>query len=172
MVFQFRSRNRGNRLRPINRIKHVRDIQAATNAGTTDTQTLINTTDTPILANSADVETGCTINGIFLVIEVVATSSAALSNVYLSIQKNPGGNLTFQAPNVIGTDDNKRYVIHQEMAMLQKQTNSNPRTLFKGVIVIPRGYRRMGPNDTLTLQILAPGVNIDYCIQAHYKEFR
>ncbi len=172
MVFRSRSRNRGQSIRPVNRIKHVRDIQNATTAGTTATETLISATDTPAIGSTAAVETGSTVNGFFLVVEVVATSSAALSNVYLSVQKNPGGNLTFQAPNVIGTDDNKRYVIHQEMVMVQRQTNSNPRTLFKGVIVIPRGYRRMGPNDTLTLQILAPGVNIDYCIQAHYKEYR
>ncbi len=116
--------------------------------------------------------TGSIVNGIFLVVEAVATSSAALSNLYMSVEKNPGANLTFPAPNVVGQDDNKKYVIHQEMVMLQRQTNSNPRTVFKGVIVIPRGYRRFGPNDKLEMQLLAPGINFDYCIQSHYKEFR
>ncbi len=172
MAQRFRSRNRGQNLRPVNRIKHVRDIQAATTAGTTDTQTLINTVDNPAITATADVQTGSTVNGIFLIVEANATSSAALANMYISIQKNPGGNLTFPAPNVVGTSDNKKYVIHQEMVMFQQVTNSNPRTIFKGVIVIPRGYRRMGPSDTLTIQLLAPGVNINYCIQCHYKEFR
>ncbi len=56
--------------------------------------------------------------------------------------------------------------------MMQKQDDSNPRTLFNGVIVIPKPYQRNGPNDLLSIHILAPGVNIEYCMQAHYKEFR
>ncbi len=160
------------RLRPINRIKHVVDIQAASTAGTTTINNLIESKDAPVLGNVTEVETGSTVNGIFLKVECYATSSAALSNVYMLVAKNPGGNLGALAPNQIGADDDKRYVIHQEMVMLQKVTNSNPRTIFVGVIVLPRGYRRFGPNDTLIFEILAPGVNIEYCIQCHYKEFR
>ena len=58
------------------------------------------------------------------------------------------------------------------MIMFQKQTDSNPRTIFNGVIVIPKGYRRFGPNDELTVSTLAPGVTTDQCFQCHYKEFR
>ncbi len=159
-------------MRPVNRIKHVVDIQNALVAGTQNNERIVRSVDTPILANRDDVETGSTINGIFLNIEVVATSSAALSNVYLIVFKNPGANLTVPAANQVGLNDNKRYVIHQEMVMLQEQTGSNPRTLFKGVIVIPRGYRRQGPGDFIQLGLLAPGISVNYCIQAHYKEFR
>ncbi len=88
------------------------------------------------------------------------------------VMKNPGGNITVPVANAVGGNDNKRFVIHQEMVMLQRVTNSNPRTLFNGVIVIPRGYRRFAPNDLLQLSFLAPGVNIDVCFQCHYKEFR
>ncbi len=88
------------------------------------------------------------------------------------IFKNPGGNTVAPAANVVGASDNKRFVIHQEMVMLQKVTNSNPRTLFNGVINIPRGYRRNAPDDRLELHVLTPGVAADLCIQCHYKEFR
>ncbi len=159
-------------MRPVNRIKHVVDIQNALVAGTQNNERIIRSVDTPILANRDDVETGSTVNGIFLNVEVVATSSAALSNVYLIVFKNPGANLTVPAANQVGLNDNKRYVIHQEMVMLQEQTGSNPRTLFKGVIVIPRGYRRQGPGDFLQIGLLAPGISVNYCIQVHYKEFR
>ncbi len=150
----------------------MKDFQSAIAAGATETSNLILTSDTPDLATTNEVETGSTVNAIFLVVEVVATSAAALSNVYMHIMKNPGGNITAPAPNAVGVSDNKRFVIHQEMAMLQKQAGSNPRTLFKGVIVIPRGYRRNAPNDILSISILAPGVTLDYCVQCHYKEFR
>ncbi len=171
--------NRGNRLRPVNRIKHVIDKQSAITAGTAETTTLIVANDNPVITTPAQVETGCTVNGIYLHVEVNATSSAALANCYMYVAKNPGNNLTLPAPNVVSVDDNKKYVIHQEMVMLQKNQNiaaaelgGNPRTLFNGVIVIPRGYRRFGPSDTLVIDILAPGVNLEYCYQAHFKEFR
>ncbi len=141
-------------------------------AGTQVNDTLINASDTPVLANTKLVQTGSVVNGLYLHVEVVATSSAALTNVYLTIFKNAGGNLSAPAANVVGADDNKRYVIHQEMVMLQEQTGSNPRTLFNGVIKIPRGYKRFGPNDLLQLGLLAPGISVNYCWQAHYKEFQ
>ncbi len=164
--------NRGMALRPVHRIKHVVDEQGGITAGTHATVELIQAKDAPVLANTDEVETGSKVNGIFLIVEVNATSSAALPNVYLIVYKDPGGNLTAIAANTVGSSDDKRYVIHQEMVMLQQQTNSNPRTLFKGVIAIPRGYKRFGPNDRLRARILAPGVNLNYCVQAHYKEFR
>ncbi len=168
---RFRSR-RGNNLRPINRIKHVVDIQGGAGLGVQVLNNLVTTTDTPTLANVSGVETGSTVNAIYLKVEVNATSSAALSNCYMMVVKNPGDNLIFPNANAVGGVDNKKYVIHQEMVMLQQVTNSNPRTLFNGVIVLPRGYRRFGPDDNLTLMIFSPGVNINFCIQCHYKEFR
>ncbi len=167
------SRSR-NMLRPVNRIKHVVDFQFAVVGGTQVNQTLIDSVDTPTLADTNGVETGSTVNAIYLKVEVVnvEASQGVLPNVYLSITKNPGGNIVLPVPNAVGSSDNKKYVIHQEMLMLQKQTGSNPRTLFNGVIVIPRGYRRMGPNDLLQVSILSPGVDCDACVQCHYKEFR
>ncbi len=169
MVFR---KNRGLRLRPVNRIKHVVDKQGGLAVNTLVTETIIEASDTPDIANIDEVETGSTVNGIFLSVEVLATSQAALPNVYMSVWKNPGNALTMSSPNIIGGDPNKRFVIHQEMVMLSKSTDAVPRTLFKGVIVLPRGYRRFGPNDKLLLQLLSPGVTVDYCFQSHYKEFR
>ncbi len=159
-------------LRPVHRIKHVVDGQFATVIGTTQAIELALTVDAPVLANRQEVETGSKINGIYLNVEAYATSGAALSNFYLLVMKNPGGNLTVPAPNVVGAEDNKRYVIHQEMKMLQQVAQGNPRTIFNGVIAIPRGYRRNGPNDQLLLVVLTPGVSSFFCIQCHYKEFR
>jgi len=167
----FRNRIR-NSIRPVHRIKHVVDSQGGATIGAPFTVNLAATVDAPVLANVTEVETGSTINGIYLKVEVNATSSGALSNAYMMVMKNPGGNLTFPNANAVGSDDNKKYVIHQEMVMLQQQTNSNPRTLFAGVIVIPRGYRRMGINDLIQVQLFSPGVTLNLCIQSNYREFR
>ncbi len=169
----FRNRfRRGNALRPVNRIKHVVDRQFGVLLGVQDVSTLILTTDTPTLAATNEVETGSKVNGIYLKVECYARTAAALANAYLAIFKNPGGNLTIPNANLVGSNDNKKYVIHQEMVMLERSVDGNPRTLFNGVIVLPRGYRRNGPNDTLLMAILAPGVDMDVCLQCHYKEFR
>ncbi len=169
MVFRNRSRNS---LRPVNRIKHVVDQQQGAVAGTQVATSLIDTVDQPVLAQVDEVQTGSTVNAIYLKVEVNATSSAALSNAYMFVFKNPGSNFTAPTANVVGSSDLKKYVIHQEMLMMQQVTNSNPRTLFNGVIVIPRGYRRNGPDDNLSVLMFSPGVNLNLCVQCHYKEFR
>ncbi len=171
------ARFRSMALRPVHRIKHVVDSQQATTVGTAVNVTLIFAVDAPVLANTTEVEVGSKVNGIFLVVEAYATTGAALSNFYMMIFKNPGNNLTLPAPNVVGASDNKRYSIHQEMVMLQREPTAdsaggNPRTVFKGVIALPRGYRRFGPGDTLVCSVLTPGVTSDFCVQCHYKEFR
>ncbi len=168
MVPRFRSMA----LRPIHRIKHVVDTQRGMTVGTVENVILIKTVDAPVLANVEEVETGSKVNGIYIKVEAVATSSAVLPNFYMIIGKNPGNNLTLPVPNAVGSNDNKRFVFHQEMVMFQKQSGSNPRTVFNGVVVIPRGFRRMGPNDEIEMRFLSPGVTVDLCVQAHYKEFR
>ncbi len=159
-------------MRPVNRIKHVIDIQNALVAGTQRNEAIATSTDTPTLAVRDSVETGSKINAIYIKVEAVATSSAALPNMYFILFKNVGGNLGTPAANTVGLSDNKRFVIHQEMIMFQEQTGSNPRTVFNGVIKLPRGYRRNGPNDIWQIGLLAPGVSVNFCIQCHYKEFR
>ncbi len=159
-------------LRPVHSIKHVVDIQAASVAGTQVNNVVIAAFDAPVLANVSHVETGCTVNSIYLKVEISATSTATLANAYMFVFKNPGGNLVLPTANAVGSDDNKKFVIHQEMVMLEKNTTSNPRTLFVGVLSIPRGYRRFGINDQLYISVLTPGVGHEACIQCIYKEYR
>ncbi len=162
-------------LRPIHRIKHVVDSSATLAGATQLNQTLIVSVDAPVLANVTQVETGAKVNGIYLKVEVASNETedvGAIPNVYMIIWKNPGGNLSAPPANVVGADDNKRFVIHQEMIMIENSKGGNPRILFNGVVAIPKGYRRFGPNDKLTLSILSPAIDIALCLQCHYKEFR
>ncbi len=128
--------------------------------------------ENPTIAGTPDNEIGSKVNGIYLNVEAYATTAGALANLYMIVFKNPGGNLAIPVPNQVGANDNKKYVIHQEMKMLEQSVNGNPRTIFNGVIALPKGYRRNGPNDLLQLGFFAPGVNASVCFQCHYKEFR
>ena len=92
----------------------------------------------------------------------------------MMIYKNPGGNLVFPNANAVGSNDNKRFVIHQEMVMINPVDGGQPRNVFKGVIVIPKHLRRFGPGDELDIQLFTPstGSTFNSCGLIHYKEFR
>ncbi len=175
MLHQKMARRMSMAIRPVHRIKHVVDFSATVAAGATNTTNIISTVDAPVLAAAQQVETGSKVNGIYLKVEVAsneAFDSGAIPNVYLIVMKNQGNNLTFPAPNAVGVDDNKRFIIHQEMVMIQNTIGGNSRILFNGVIVIPKGYRRFGPSDQLQVAVLSPAINIAMCGQVHYKDFR
>ncbi len=163
---------------PINRIKHVRDIQQALPVNSNLSVQIARADDAPALASTEEVLTGSVINGFFATVEAVAsaTGDTKTPNIYIYFAKNPGGNLTFPNGNAVGADDNKKYVFHQEMVMIQGNATSNgtPRNIFKGVLSIPKHLRRMGPNDILSMHMFIPstGVAINICAQFHYREFR
>ncbi len=162
-------------LHPIHRIKHVVDAEGATVAGTQSVVDIIDTVDAPVLASVNQVETGSKVNGFYLRVEILHASTAGRSNAYLLIYKNVGNNIGAERPdpNAVGSNDMKRYVIHQEMIMLNGDaSNGQPRTLFNGVIAIPKGMRRNGPDDKLQVVIFTPTVVSDWCLQCIYKEFK
>ncbi len=163
-------------LRPIHRIKHVVDAQIAVPLNTKITTILANAVDSPVRTNSSQVETGSTVNAIFLSVEIVASEQdlTATPNFYFLIFKNPAANLSMGNGNNIGVDINKKWVFHQEMVMVNNVNGGTPRNAFKGVISIPKRYRRFGPNDQIAIQYFIPstGITVTACVQAHYKEFK
>ncbi len=163
-------------MRPVHRIKHVVDISQTLNANTQINLDIIEAKDAPVLANATEVETGSKVNAIYLKFEVASNEAidlGAIPNFYLIVVKSPGGSINIPVPNAVGVSDNKRFVIHQEMVMIEnKGQGSNVRVVFNGVIVIPRGYRRFGPNDVLSIGIKCPALATASCLQCHYKEFR
>ncbi len=169
-----RYRSRGMALRPVNRIKHVVDSAATLDKTVALPIALADASDTPTIGVTSSVQTGSKINGFYIKVEVATktTVTNAISNCYFALWKNPASNMTAPAINAVGTSDVKRFFIHQEMVMLNNATAGNPRILFNGVIAVPKGMRRMGPDDQWTVQILSPAVDIVVCLQCHYKEFR
>ncbi len=167
-------------LRPVKSIKHVVDSRGLVITDAQSITDVINTEENPVSTSPNQVQAGSTVHSIYLRVEVrggaVATSGP--ENIYLGVYKNPGANLT--PPNIdsVGSSDNRRWFIHQEMLMLTPTTAEGgfPRTLFKGVIKLPRAYKRQAIDDKLQviLQQKAGEVNQTtiFCIQCIYKEFR
>ncbi len=162
-------------MRPINRIKHIIDTSATLAAATNLPIDLIHAVDAPVITVTDEVITGSTVNGIFLNVQVASDEVAdvgAIPNVYMAVFKNPGAQISL-SPQNLGDDINKRFVIHQEMVMIENTgRGGNVKTLFKGVIVIPKGFRRFAPTDKLQVTIRSNAINIVFCVQCIYKEFR
>ncbi len=168
-------RRQGSQKRPVHSIKHIVDQQAGIVLAVQQEFNLIKAVDAPTTANVEEVETGARVNAFFLNVQVAASSTAALANIYFMIYKSQGGNIsagTVPNANVVGSSDMKNVVFHQEMLMTEKNTTAFPRTMFRGVLMIPRHMRRMGINDVIKIAIFSPGVNYDWCHQCIYKEFR
>ncbi len=170
-----RFRSRGNYFRPINSLKHVVDIQGATVAGTNTRTALIDTVDNPVITSPTGVATGSVVKSMFLNVQVSATETSALANVYMYVSKNPGTAITlasYPLGNAVGASDLRKLIFHQEMIMTEKNTTAIPRTLFKGVLKIPKHMQRNGADDQISITIFSPGVIFEFCVQCIYKEFR
>ncbi len=161
-------------IRPVQRIKHVIDLSGTLTAGANIANVVVLATDTPTLAVTNSVQTGSKVNGIFLNVEVASneTDAGAIPNVYMAVYKNDEGLAGVLNPSGVGSNPAKKHVIHQEMVMLNNLAGGNPRKMFSGVVVIPKGMRRFGADDELIVVLRSTAVNIAFCIQCIYKEFK
>ncbi len=171
-------------LRPINSIKHVVDT-SGTITSTISTTEFATAVDNPArLSGPDEVTQGSVIKWIYAQIEVSgSTPYAGVPRVYLMFWKNPGNELTAPSPASVGSSDVRKWVFHQEMQMVAPQTTSGagggdgtfPRTMFKGVIRIPKKMQRMGINDRLSMSVQnSPGESSGdsaFCFQCIYKEY-
>ncbi len=177
--------SRGMRLRPVDSIKHIVEANGSIVGAAPSTIDVITAAATSALDVKAATNTvfrGSTVNAIYLRVEVVATVAAGgVDNLYMAIFKNPGNNLTIGNLDALGTSDIRKFVIHQEMIMTG-QAGGNPgsanipRTMFNGVVSIPRGYRRNGVSDRLQIVLQhrtgEATQRSNFCIECIYKEFR
>ncbi len=167
-------------LRPIVTIKHVIDTSGVLTLAVQSVTDLVETKDTPSSFTN-EVETGCKVRAVYLRVEAIGvTAAAGVDQIYMYVFKNPGNRMILPNADAVGASDVKKYVIHQEMLMLSPfetgGTTSFPRTLFKGVVLIPRGYQRCGTEDRIQVVLQhSTGESSQtsrFCIQSIYKEIR
>ncbi len=163
--------------RPINSLKHVVDFQGGIVAAAAPTIVqLVKGENNPVVeSNPEQVNIGSHVNAFYLNIQVAASSTAALANIYFFVAGNPGGliaNASYPNGNVVGTSILRKMIFHQEMQMTEKNTTAFTRTMFRGVILIPKKFRRIGSKDLIILSLFSPGVNFDVCFECIYKEYK
>ncbi len=160
--------------RPVNSVKHIVDVSQALAGGVDLSNDLIKSVDNPIFGNTNEVATASIVKWIYLTVEVQSNEQilGAIPNFYMIVFKDPGADLTQPDPAAAGISDLRKFIIHQEMVMINNVKAGNPRVVFKGVIKIPKRYQRFGQNDKLIARFTSNTIDVVMCLQCIYKEFR
>ncbi len=167
-------------IRPVQSLKHIVDVASSVVLAVQTTIPVIESNPSPSLGNVTNVNEGSTVNAIYLRCEVLPTGVySGVPRVYMAVFKDPGAGLTVPSANQTGPSSNKRYIIHQEMVMVNNPGADGavvPRTMFQGVIKIPPRLKRFGYSDRLIV-IFQNGTGetsgiANVCVQCIYKEFQ
>ncbi len=176
----FRRGSQAIRLRPVNSLKHIVETNGSVSAAGQSVTSVIETVSAPATGNPTECHVGSSVHAIYLRVEVVGSVAAGgVDNIYLGIFKNPSNDLAIPNLDSVGASDRRRFMIHQEMIMLTPLDTVNgvgfPRTMFKGVIMIPRGFKRNGVSDKLQVVLQHRSGEATqttrFCIECIYKEF-
>ncbi len=150
-------------LHPVVSTKNVNETSGIIAAGTNTILLNVTTTvDAPTLAAINSVQRGSTVNGFFLSIFFYTEGGEVASEVPLVdwyVIKVPGNNFTtfgaglLPVPGSQGINDNKRFVFHTEKGLSGGGDASlaGVPMVFKGVIGIPRGFRKHNAEDRILI---------------------
>ena len=168
-------------MQPIISTKNVVETSGIIAAGTdTVIENVSVGVESATLAATESVERGSKVNGFFLSIFFYTEGGEVANEVPLIdwyVIKDQGGAMgtTFDAnhlptPGAQGGHVNKRYVFHTEKGLAGGGDASlaGVPMVFKGVIAIPRGYRKHNQNDAIRVCARA-NFATKFCIQAIYK---
>lgn len=160
---------------PINSIKHVVDSSgtlAGSAISTNPISVAVPNVSTTVF-KPGDVRVGGTVNAFFLSIFVIGATGAPLNGpidwYLIKIHTAQGG--TSPTPGQTGTSQLRNQIIHEEKG-LAGSGDGTPMA-FKGVIVIPRGMRRMREGDEWRIVLRSEDNTSDgqFCVKAIYKSF-
>ncbi len=156
--------------RIVNSIKNVVNTSIGT-TGTLSGQLIALATNSPLSTVQHDVENGCVIKAVYLIVDGCGLGgTGVLNDMAFYFLKNPGANLTPPGAFVVGTSNEKKFVFRQWKYMIMRNQDGNTPFHWEGWIPIPKRYQRMGVDDTLTLQIAnTSGLTGHFSFQAIYK---
>ncbi len=160
---------------PINSVKHVID----TEGGLTQTVSVVplakgvGTQEEPFNPNAVIV--GSTINAFYISIFIIGATGAPVGgsqNWYIARQHSGQSNSGFPDPGTTGTSLLRNQIIHQEKGLVG--SGDGTAMAFKGVVVVPKGMRRMREGDNWNIYLKNNNVSdaSNFCLQVIYKSFR
>ncbi len=161
-------------MNPIQSVKHVVDSSGAL-TNTASVTTLLKTV--PVTSTTFDpieVQTGEKVNGLFLSFYAIGSTGAPLAGpIDWYIAKSHTGQFPvsiFPDPGATGLSTVRNQIFHEEKG-LSGSGDGTP-MVFKGVIAIPRGMRRMRQDDNIFIKAIVTGSDVvNFCIKAIYKSY-
>ncbi len=164
---------RGYAKRPVNSIKHILDSEGALSGGTQSNNVIavaVPNVDTAVF-KPGDIRVGGTINGFFLSVFIIGSTGAPLvGSINWYIMKLHSQQV---APIVAttGTSELRNQIIHEEKG-LAGSGDGTP-MVFKGVVAIPKGMRRMREGDSWVVAVRSLDATNDatFCVKAIYKSY-
>ncbi len=170
------SRRRGNSLRPVKSEKHETTwSNLGENASTVKSVVLIDTpAGEPSVGNQ--VEVGSTVGSIYIEFNLNGVDNSGTVQVFhWLIMKNPQGVYGTVDPSIYD-QNTKRFVLKRGMEMLPEiplGSGGTVQTKRVFVVKMPRGYKRWGESDKLTLFYKSTSSSgINFCGIAIFKEFK
>ncbi len=161
------------RIRPvINSVKNIHNAQF----GVTSTlvkNTFAKSVSDPSSTVDNDVERGCIIKSIWVVIDMCGLGGTGVLNVIdVILMKNPGANLTMPNPISQGTSNEKKFIFKTWRYMAMRNQDGNPPYHWEGWVKIPKRYQRMGTDDLIEVGFVSTAsVTGHASVQAIYKWF-
>ncbi len=158
---------------PINSIKHIIDSEGALTAGGssfTPIATAVPNVDATTFV-PGNIRVGATINGFFLSVFMIGATGTGLSGSLNWILQKIHADQTADNPGLTGTSEKRNQIIHEEKG-LAGSADGTP-MVFKGVIAVPRGMRRMREGDQWFVALRSTDATADanFCVKAIYKSY-
>ncbi len=119
-----------------------------------------------------DVRVGSKINGFFISVFIIGATGAPISGSidWFIVKLHEGQAASLPVPGQTGSSKIRNQIFHEEKG-LSGSGDGTP-MVFKGVIAIPRGMRRMREGDSFFISAkMATGDTGTFCIKAIYKSY-
>ncbi len=168
LVARFRQR--------INSVKHVIDAEGTLTGGVSATVPLgvaVPVRSDPF--NPQDIVLGETINAMFISVFMIGTSGGgnqASINWFIWKQRTGQIGSNLPEPGDTGISNVRNQIFHEEKGLAGSQDGTP--MAFKGVIIIPKGFRRTREGDAFQIRLksASQGANdTSFCVKAIYKSF-
>ncbi len=160
-------------LQPINSIKHVIDTSGGLTSSTSD-NVIVNAVPNvdPTVFVPGNVRVGSKINGFYLSVYVIGSTGAPLTGPidWFLIKSHEGQISSIPNPGATGVSKIRNQIIHEEKGL--SGSGDGTAMVFKGVIAVPKGMRRMREGDTWRVDLRATDPDVlNFCVKAIYKSY-
>ncbi len=177
MIHQFNLvpfRRRSSSIHPVNSVKHIVDAEGQLAAATASGIPIAVTVDaltTPF--KPGDIRIGGKINGFYISVFMIGSGAGGQQGSlnWILYKEHAGQAAVAPTPSAAGTSEIRNQIIHQEKGLAGSEDGSP--MIFKGVIAVPRGMRRMREGDSWFIRLLNTDAtnNVNFCVQSIYKSF-